>query len=336
MQEYKCLNNQIFSNGRYSLAPVRFEDRYDIMKWRNEQIYHLRQARPLSQEDQDAYFENVVAKLFDQEQPNQILFSFLEDGVCIGYGGLVHINWLDKNAEISFVMDTRLEEDRFQEIWKSYLKLIEEVAFSGLSLHKIYTYAFDLRPHLYEVLGNVGFFEDARLNEHAIFDGKAFDVLIHSKFSKNIQLVLASGNDVEITYKWASDNKVRQFSFSKEEILFEEHTKWFNAKFLDPNCFYYIMKRGAEKIGSIRIDYNQEGNFGLINYLIGSDYHGKGYGTKIVQLIEEWVLTKFETIQLKALVMKSNHASVRIFNKLGYDLLLEQNDILTFSKTITR
>lgn len=336
MNTYKALNKQVFSNGSYSLVPIRFEDRYDIMKWRNEQIYHLRQARPLTKEDQDAYFENVVAKLFDQEQPNQILFSFLEDGVCIGYGGLVHINWIDKNAEISFIMDTRLEEDRFQEIWKSYLKLIEEVAFNELSLHKIFTYAFDLRPNLYKVLSYAGFSEDARLREHAIFEDKAIDVLIHSKIDQNIQLVLANINDVEITYKWASDEKIRQFSFNKGGILFEEHKRWFTAKILESNCLYYIMKRGAEKIGSIRIDYSEESNIGLISYLIGSDFHGMGHGTKLLQLIEELVLVKFEILHLQGLVMKSNYASVQIFNKLGYDLLLEQNDILTFSKTIKR
>lgn len=183
MNTYKVLNDQVFSAGRYALVPIRFEDRYDIMQWRNEQMYHLRQAKLLTQEDQDAYFENVVAKLFDQEQPNQILFSFLEDGHCIGYGGLVHINWIDRNAEISFIMDTSLEKDRFQEIWETYLKLIEEVAFHGLSLHKIYTYAFDLRPRLYVIFEYVGFNLDARLREHHLFYDKFIDVVIHSKFN---------------------------------------------------------------------------------------------------------------------------------------------------------
>ena len=184
MNTYKALNKQVFSSGRYSLVPIRFEDRYDIMKWRNEQIYHLRQTKPLTKGDQDTYFENIVAKLFDQEQPNQILFSFLEDGICIGYGGLVHINWIDKNAEISFIMDTSLEKDRFQEIWQTYLKLIEQVACSDLSLHKIYTYAFDLRQHLYEIFEYCGFVLDARLAEHCFFNGKFIDVVIHSKCNK--------------------------------------------------------------------------------------------------------------------------------------------------------
>lgn len=181
MNSYKVLNKQEFNKGKFSIVPIRFEDRLDIMKWRNEQIYHLRQEKPLTEEDQNWYFENVVSKLFDAEKPDQILFSFLENETCIGYGGLVHINWTDKNAEISFIMNTSLEQDHFHENWSSYLELIETVAFNELRLHKLYVYAFDLRPHLYDVLIDNAYFLDARLKEHCNFNGKFIDVIIHSK-----------------------------------------------------------------------------------------------------------------------------------------------------------
>lgn len=106
--DYKVLQQNSFSYGSISIVPIRYEDRFDIMKWLNEQIYHLRQKQPLTVEDQDNYFTNIVSKLFDQDQPNQILFSYLENDTCIGYGGLVHINWIDQNAEISFIMNTVL------------------------------------------------------------------------------------------------------------------------------------------------------------------------------------------------------------------------------------
>jgi RimJ/RimL family protein N-acetyltransferase len=185
MNEYKALKKQIYTQGNFSLVPIRLEDRYAIMKWRNEQIYHLRQSKPLNIESQDAYFNNVIAKLFDTEQPEQILFSLLEKDKCIGYGGLVHINWVDKNAEISFIMNTDLEKNRFHEIWLVNLKLIEEVAFNNLYLHKIVTYAFDLRPNLYELLEKSDFVVEARLREHCYFDTSFIDVVIHAKFNKN-------------------------------------------------------------------------------------------------------------------------------------------------------
>ena len=126
MNSYKTLNKQVFSKDDFKLVPIRYEDRFDIMKWRNEQIHHLRQAQPLTIENQEHYFETVVSKLFDDESPNQVLFSYLKNDVCIGYGGLVHINWIDKNAEISFIMDTKLEKDFFDFHWETYLELIEK------------------------------------------------------------------------------------------------------------------------------------------------------------------------------------------------------------------
>jgi RimJ/RimL family protein N-acetyltransferase len=180
---YKCLNTQEFQIDEYKIVPIRLEDRYDIMKWRNEQMYHLRQSKILTIEDQDFYFENEIKKLFKQENPKQILFSFLENEICIGYGGLVHINWVDKNSEISFIINTELEEKYFHKHWETYLSLIEELSFNVLHLHKIFVYAFDIRVKLYDVLERALYIKEARLNEHTFFNEKFIDVLIYSKFN---------------------------------------------------------------------------------------------------------------------------------------------------------
>lgn len=184
MKNYKALNKQVYSEGIYSIVPIRFEDRMDIMKWRNEQIYHLRQSQPLTIEDQNLYFNTVVNNLFEHEKPNQFLFSYLENDKCIGYGGLVHINWIDKNAEISFVMNTELEKDLFKFHWNTYLQLLENIAFNELNFHKIFTYAYNLRPQLFEVLESKNYIKEAVLNEHCFFNNQYIDVIIHSKINK--------------------------------------------------------------------------------------------------------------------------------------------------------
>ena len=98
MHSYKALNKQIFFSENYSIIPIRYEDRFSIMKWRNDQIYHLRQNISLTEENQEKYFTEVIPLLFKIKKPEQLLFSFLENDICIGYGGLVRINWNDKNA----------------------------------------------------------------------------------------------------------------------------------------------------------------------------------------------------------------------------------------------
>ena len=184
MRKYKCLTKQEYTHRLFKLVPIRDEDKLLILKMRNEQIYHLRQPEELTIELQEKYFTNVVSSLFNQERPSQILFTLLEDEEFIGYGGLVHINWIDMNAEVSFIMKTELEKDRFEYNWINYLILIEKVAFHDLKFHKIFTYAFDLRDHLYPVLEVAGFHAEARLKEHCYFDGKYLDVVINSKINQ--------------------------------------------------------------------------------------------------------------------------------------------------------
>jgi RimJ/RimL family protein N-acetyltransferase len=179
---YKVLNNQTFSDGNRSIVPIRMEDRHVIREWRNEQMFHLRQNKLLSQEDQDNYFNTTVKDLFSQEQPNQILFSYIENDECIGYGGLVHINWVDKHAEISFLTKTDIKAKDYETSMVNFMSLIDEVAFKELSFHKLFTYAFNVRPEIYEILEKSGFSKEATLKEHCNFNGDFIDVLIHSKF----------------------------------------------------------------------------------------------------------------------------------------------------------
>ena len=184
------------------------------MNWRNDQIYHLRQTKPLNVEDQDNYFSSVVLKLFKQNFPEQILFSYLENGVCIGYGGLVHINWKDKNAEISFVLNTELEKDFFKFHWRVYLGLIEQLAFQELKMHKIFTYAYDLRPELYSALESMGYDREAILKEHCLIQEEYKDVIIHSKTTpKTLLLKQVKEQDVDLLYAWVNDPIVRSNAF---------------------------------------------------------------------------------------------------------------------------
>lgn len=186
MRKYKCLDTNILKIEGFHIEPIRDEDKYDILNIRNSQLYHLRQKKPSTKENQDYYFDTTISGLFELDKPNQILFSFFEGENFIGYGGLVHINWIDKNAEISFVMKTELEESNFSNYWSKFLFLIEKLAFKELTFHKIFTFAFDLRPYLYEVLKKCKFKEEARLTEHCFFDDKYIDVVIHSKINNQI------------------------------------------------------------------------------------------------------------------------------------------------------
>jgi RimJ/RimL family protein N-acetyltransferase len=330
MRQYKVLNRQLFESDGYSIVPIRFEDRLDIMKWRNEQIYHLRQAKPLTEEDQNAYFENVVAKLFDQEQPNQILFSFLKGEECIGYGGLVHINWIDKNAEISFVMNSALEREYFKTYWQKFISLIEMVAVEELKLHKIFTYAFDLRPKLYEALEKSGLKQEAILSDHCFFEDKFIDVIIHSKIlTHNLVLRTVENEDIDLLFKWANDKTVRQNALNTGEIFWEDHEKWFKSKIKNKDCRIFILEKSNIPIAQIRFDLRND--TWEIDYSVDSQFRGLGLGKKIVELATR----EFPkgTI-LKGLVKINNIASCKVFETTGFNKVSEDDLFKTYLKRI--
>lgn len=332
---YRCLMEQIFSDGEFSIVPIRNEDRYLIMQWRNEQIYHLRQDKALTKESQDHYFNEVVAKLFKQEQPSQILFSYLQNDRCIGYGGLVHINWIDKNAEISFVMDTSLEEEYFEFHWGKYLALIEEIAFTELNLHKIFTYAFDLRPRLYTALEKRGFGTEAKLIEHSLFDGKYIDVLIHAKFNNSLLLREATLDDLEITYQWANDKTVRAYSYNQSKITKEAHSEWFTNKLKSDDCSYFILEESNHQAGSIRFDLENDQQTAKISYLVDSRFTGKGFGTFLLEKgVAKLINSKPNISTVYGFVLKENLASIKIFEKLGYEITFEGDSELKYEKKL--
>jgi RimJ/RimL family protein N-acetyltransferase len=309
------------------------EDRYKIMQWRNEQIYHLRQAEPLTKDNQDWYFENVVVKLFQQDKPNQLLFSFLKGDECIGYGGLVHINWVDKHAEISFIMETDLEKQYFQANWKLFLGLIQKVAFDQLTFHKIFTYAFDLRPQLYPALEEVGFKREAVLSEHCFFNNQYLSVIIHSKLNKSLTLREASKADVEITFKWAKDPNVRKYAISQDDITWDKHQKWFDRKIKDSNCFYFLAAYEDELVGSFRLDMDLDG-VAIISYLLDPAFHGRGLG----KLLLEEGINRAKTFKnigyLIGFVIEENRASVHLFQKLNFTQVGNNSGLLKFKHKI--
>ncbi len=330
---YKPLQKQTFSIGDYSIVPIRDQDKYDIMQWRNEQIYHLRQNDILTKEKQEAYFKNVVSQLFEQAQPEQLLFSYLHNDKCIGYGGLVHINWHKKTAELSFIMATQLEKNAFEKHWLIFLNLIEKVAFNEINLNQIFTYAYDLRPHLYPVLDKAGFKQIRKLKNKIIIDNQTVDVVIHQKDKPEIVFRDARKADEKLLYDWANDDLVRQQSFNSQKIAYPEHQKWFRQKFQDSNNLFWIAEINKHPIGLVR--FSLEKNHAVIGVSIDQNHRGKGYAGKMLQLASQKFLQVFN-LPIHAYIKKTNTASIRSFEKAGYkfekELIIHESDSYLYVK----
>lgn len=169
------------------LVSLQEEDIFKIKDWRNEQLVFLRQTKPLTEADQKKYFKQVIKPTFALQAPPLILLSILEKGVCIGYGGLVHIDWGHQRAEVSFLLETSKSCDpkMHTQYFKVFLDLIKYLAFKHLHLHRLYTETFDIRSHHIKVLEQTGFVLEGRLKDHIKQKEKYIDSLIHGCINLN-------------------------------------------------------------------------------------------------------------------------------------------------------
>ena len=170
----------------YQLVPIRYDDREPVRAWRNAQLEVLRQAEPLTAEQQAAYFQRVVLPLFEQERPGQLLFSLLHDEQLIAYGGLVHISWPDGRAEVSFLADPgrAAEPATYRQDFRAHLRLLGQVAFEGLKLNRLFTETYDIRPAHVAILEEAGFQLEGRLRQHVqLKPGTFADSLMHGQLA---------------------------------------------------------------------------------------------------------------------------------------------------------
>ena len=319
MQGYKCLTTQQFVFQEYKLIPIRNEDKENIRNWRNEQIEILRQKEILTPEKQEEYFIHVVSKLFDLEYPPQILWSFFENDILIGYGGLVHIDWESKNAEISFLTATERaqDSDRFFNDWSAFLKMVIKIADVYFNFIKIYTYAYDIRPLLNSVLEKSGFQLEARLKQHVIVKKTSCDVLIHAIFFNSLKFRMANKVDMLLYYEWANDYDVRNNSFNTDPISMAKHESWFTSKLASKDCFFYIFyTNNDEVIGQVRIDkVNDETTIGVS---IDKCFRGQSLSTKILIMAVNDYKTKYPGSEIAAYIKATNNNSYQAFLKAGF------------------
>jgi len=181
MNRYKCLTHQQVSLNGYVLSPLQEDHVEPIRQWRNEQTDILRQDETLTTQEQKRYFENYVWSELNAKRPKQILFAFKVEQVLIGYGGLVHIQWQDQHAEVSFLLSPqRLSSaESYGLDFSSFLRLLKEVAFSDLGLHRLFTETYDVRPLHIEILEENGFAREGVVRRHKVIDGVPVDSLLH-------------------------------------------------------------------------------------------------------------------------------------------------------------
>jgi len=166
----------------YTVRAVQPEEIEKIRKMRNSQIDVLRQSKIINFQNQINYFKENIWPDKKLKKPKNILLSIFFNDSFIGYGGLVHINWVDLIAEISFLLDPSIQKKNstFIYIFEKWLDLVKRFAFDDLGLKKLTTETYSMRKSHISVLEKSNFQCEGILKDHIIIRGKKMDSVLHS------------------------------------------------------------------------------------------------------------------------------------------------------------
>ncbi|MBR4346230.1 MAG: pseudaminic acid synthase [Oscillospiraceae bacterium] len=135
--------------------------------------------------------------------------------------------------------------------------------------------------------------------------------------SQNLFLRDATYEDIDLLYNWVNDPVTRNSAFNTDMITFEEHRKWFEGVISSPNIYQYILMLDNVPIGQIRLN-NLNGK-AEIDYSISKEYRCRGFGTQLLELVKEKIIS--ESIEIYVLigqVKAENNASAKCFSNAGF------------------
>ncbi|MCF0061292.1 UDP-2,4-diacetamido-2,4,6-trideoxy-beta-L-altropyranose hydrolase [Dyadobacter chenwenxiniae] len=171
------------------------------------------------------------------------------------------------------------------------------------------------------------YFSQEHVSDAPLVDGKSGE-RIKKLFrqladEQNFDLRGLTSDDAELTFQWASDERVRRYSLNKSTIQFADHVAWLSRKLTDPNCIFYIAVFYGKPVGSIRFDLN--GEDAVISYLLDPDYHGRGLGTVMLKkgILSICKAAGHITTRLSGIVMPDNISSCKTFERFGFKKELE-------------
>ena len=187
MSAWYCLKSQRFTLGAYAIVPIAPLHIEPIRCWRNAQMDILRQADPISPEQQVVYYARHIWPTMTEAQPANVLVGFYHDATLIGYGGLVHIAWEHRRAEISFLLDNVRIHDQvgYGRDFSAFLQLARDMAFNDLDLHRLFTETYSTRSYHIQVLEAAGFVLEGTMKDHVCINGAYLNSHIHGLINKN-------------------------------------------------------------------------------------------------------------------------------------------------------
>jgi RimJ/RimL family protein N-acetyltransferase len=126
---------------------------------------------------------------------------------------------------------------------------------------------------------------------------------------------LATMEDIKLYWEWVNDAQVRKNAFNESFVEWSEHQKWFEESLYSARLILLVIERDKIPIGQVRFD--KEGEHYKIDYSLAEQFRGKNLAVPLLNSAIKF-LKRIHSFVLIAEVKNSNHASLKVFKKMGF------------------
>ncbi|KAB7628241.1 GNAT family N-acetyltransferase [Alkalilimnicola sp. S0819] len=174
---------QLLSDERVVLRPLTIADiDGNYLNWFNDPqvVRHNSHGRwPMTREKLEAY----VAGLANDSSIMVFAVECREASVHVGNISLQNLNWVDRNAEVAFVLgETGF---RGKGLMHSAGRLLISHAFNTLNLHRVYCGTLDSNLAMKRLAEKLGMKEEGRRVEALFKDGAYVDIIEYGLLRRN-------------------------------------------------------------------------------------------------------------------------------------------------------
>ena len=122
--------------------------------------------------------------------------------------------------------------------------------------------------------------------------------------------------DEILLFDWINDPDVRKWSFNKNSITLDVHKIWFKQKFDNVNVLMWIFEVISTPAGLVRLE--KDNSEVVLNYLIASQFRGKGLASKMLKMAMNEVRSHWQNIKVFAYTFPENIATKNHWKKLVF------------------
>ncbi len=140
-----------------------------------------------------------------------------------------------------------------------------------------------------------------------------------------IHIRFTEPDDARDLFDWRTDATTQEYSRQGESFSYESHVAWLRGSLKNPARNLFIAHNDSgEKVGQIRFD--REGEMAEVGIGVAPAMRGKGVGTELLRRGCENYLGNWGVTYILAEIKKTNVASMKIFERVGFVLHEDRGD----------